>query len=94
MTSQAITKFRQLLQQSQSLVQKISELEMDRNEHKLVEDTLEPLDPHRKAYRLVGEMLVERTVAEVLPSVKTNRTHVRLKTKRMLCYVCYVCLFV
>lgn len=73
---QVMAQFRQLLQQSQSLLQKISELEMDRNEHKLVEETLLPLDPQRKAYRLVGEMLVERTVSEVLPSIRTNRTHV------------------
>ncbi|GAX27974.1 prefoldin subunit 2 [Fistulifera solaris] len=72
---EVVQKFRQLLQQSQSLLQKIAELEMDRNEHKLVEDSLQPLDPQRKAYRLVGEMLVERTVQEVLPSIRTNRTH-------------------
>ena len=49
---------------------------MDRNEHRLVEDTLRPLDGNRRAYRLVGEVLVERTVEEVLPSVMTNRENV------------------
>lgn len=65
------------MQETPKLVQKITELEMDRNEHKLVEDTLTPLDPSRRAYRLVGEVLVERTVDEVLPSVKANRENVR-----------------
>lgn len=60
------------------LLSKIVELEIDRNEHILVEETLRPLDPNRRAYRLVGEILVERTVAEVLPSVVTNRTNVRV----------------
>lgn len=46
---------------------------MDRNEHILVEETLAPLDPARRAYRLVGEVLVERTVEQVLPSVQSNR---------------------
>lgn len=55
------------------LVEKITELEVDRNEHKLVQETLEPLDAGRKAYRLVGGVLVERTVGEVLPSVKSNK---------------------
>ena len=41
--------------------------------HRLVEETLEPLDPDRRAFRLVGGVLVERTVKEVLPSVKQNR---------------------
>ena len=55
---------------------KVAELEMDRNEHRLVEETLGPLDSDRRAYRLVGEVLVERTVGEVLPSVKSNRENV------------------
>ena len=49
---------------------------MERNEHRLVEDTLRPLDGSRRAYRLVGEVLVERTVEEVLPSVTSNRENV------------------
>lgn len=40
---------------------------------RLVEKTLEPLDPDRRAFRLVGGILVERTVKEVLPSVTQNR---------------------
>jgi chaperonin cofactor prefoldin len=57
-------------------VSKISELEMERNEHKLVEDTLRPLDPSRRAFRLVGGVLVERNVGEVLPSVQQSRENV------------------
>ena len=67
-----VQKYRELVEDSQRLIAKISEMEMARSEHKLVEDTLEPLDGSRKAYRLVGEVLVERTVAEVLPSVTSN----------------------
>lgn len=66
-------KYRTLMQECQQLTTKIAELENDRNEHKLVEETLEPLDPDRRAFRLVGGVLVERTVKEVLPSVKQNR---------------------
>lgn len=73
---QVVNQYNDLLRESQSLANKISELEMDRNEHKLVEETLQPLEPDRRAYRLVGEVLVERTVKEVLPSVKTNRENV------------------
>jgi prefoldin subunit 2 len=73
---QVVRQYQELQQESQRLMVKINELEMDRNEHRLVEETLEPLDPQRRAYRLVGEILVERTVAEVLPSVQGNREHV------------------
>jgi hypothetical protein len=38
-----------------------------------VSDTLEPMDKGRKAFQLINSVLVERTVAEVLPIVKENR---------------------
>mmetsp|Transcript_23436 Transcript_23436/g.32732 ORF Transcript_23436/g.32732 Transcript_23436/m.32732 type:complete len:114 (+) Transcript_23436:115-456(+) len=68
-----LQQHRELMQECQGLITKITELEMDLHEHKLVEETLVPLDPSRRAFRLVGGVLVERTVQEVLPSVKTNR---------------------
>ena len=80
-TVQVVQKYRQLGAECQQLMSKIAELEGERNEHKLVEDTLVPLDPGRRAFRLVGEVLVERTVGEVLPSVKTNRENVSKVTR-------------
>ena len=71
--------YREIMGECQRLMQKIAELEVDRNEHSLVEETLKPLDPSRRAYRLVGEVLVERSVAEVLPSVTANKENVRGK---------------
>lgn len=68
--------YREIMGECQRLMQKIAELDVDRNEHSLVEETLKPLDPKRRAYRLVGEVLVERTVEEVLPSVTSNRENV------------------
>ena len=41
-------------------------------EHSLVVSTLQPLDADRKCYRQVGDVLIQRTVAEVLPDVKGN----------------------
>ena len=41
-------------------------------EHQAVIKALEQLNPSRKCFRLVGEVLVERTVQEVLPAVKNN----------------------
>jgi len=69
----------QLLQQYQKMraecntyAQNIADLEMEKNEHKLVIDALEPLDGNRRCFRMVGGVLVERTVNEVLPAVKAN----------------------
>jgi len=74
--AEAIQQYRELMQNSQRMAAKIAELETDRNEHRLVEDTLRPLDADRRAYRLVGSVLVERNVGEVLPSVAMNRENV------------------
>ncbi|KAL0075638.1 Prefoldin beta-like protein [Phycomyces blakesleeanus] len=56
----------------QSLAQKIGELESEVEEHKLVIDSISPLEPGRKCFRMVGGVLVERTVKEVLPALETN----------------------
>jgi prefoldin subunit 2 len=74
-------QYREIMSECQRLMQKIAELEVDRNEHVLVEETLKPLDPSRRAFRLVGEVLVERSVAEVLPSVTANKENVSLNAK-------------
>jgi prefoldin subunit 2 len=37
-----------------------------------VTETLEPLPGERKCFRLINGVLVERTVKEVLPALKTN----------------------
>nr|KAJ3420438.1 hypothetical protein HK105_005673 [Polyrhizophydium stewartii] len=59
-------------QELQAIAQKIGELEMERDEHQMVVDTISPLEGDRKCFRLVGGVLVERTVKDVLPLVKQN----------------------
>lgn len=50
----------------------IVQLNYERDEHKLVVDILGKLESERKAFRLVGSVLVERTVGDVLPTVSQN----------------------
>lgn len=38
----------------------------------LVVETLKPMDPQRKCWRMIGNVLVERTVGEFLPAVQQN----------------------
>merc|ERR1711872_255012 len=68
-----VQKFQQLRNEQRSLMAKISELEQELNEHKVVIDTLEEVSPDRKCFRMVGGVLVERTVSEVLPALTNNR---------------------
>ena len=41
-------------------------------EPRLVTETLQPLPDDRKCFRLINGVLVERTVKDVLPALKTN----------------------
>nr|CAG4645292.1 EOG090X0L97 [Leptodora kindtii] len=65
--------FHKLRAEQRQLVNKLSEVEMDLNEHKLVIETLQSVDKDRRCYRMVGGVLVERTVKEVTPALTTNR---------------------
>jgi chaperonin cofactor prefoldin len=40
--------------------------------NRLVLETLEPLSGDRKCFRLVNGVLVERTVKDVIPAIRTN----------------------
>ncbi|KAH1288285.1 hypothetical protein KXW28_008335 [Aspergillus fumigatus] len=63
------TNFKNTLTQ---MAQKIGDIEQEAEEHKLVIETLEPLPEDRKCFRMVNGVLVERTVKDVLPALKTN----------------------
>ncbi|KAL3828785.1 hypothetical protein ACJIZ3_017587 [Penstemon smallii] len=52
---------------------KITELEMEVSEHSLVMNAIEPLDPSRRCYRMIGGVLVERTAKEAFPAVQRNK---------------------
>lgn len=77
-TDQEITvKFNAFKSELQSLAQKIGELEQDSDEYKLVVNTITPMSGDRKCFRLVGGVLVERTVGEVLPALKANQDGIK-----------------
>jgi len=69
---QIIMTYKGMLSESQSIAQKIGELDAERNEHGLVINAIKDLDPNRRCFRLIGGVLVERTIKEVLPAVQKN----------------------
>ncbi|KAL6118443.1 pfdn2 [Pungitius sinensis] len=73
---QVVATFQRMRQEQRGMASKSAELEMDINEHSLVIDTLREVDPSRKCFRLVGGVLVERTVKEVLPALETNKEQI------------------
>ncbi|XP_075301563.1 prefoldin subunit 2 [Opisthocomus hoazin] len=70
---QVVARFNRLRQEQRGLASKAAELELELNEHSLVIETLREVDPARRCYRMVGGVLVERTVREVLPALEGNR---------------------
>lgn len=43
---------------------------------RIVIDTLKNVDPKRKCYRMIGGVLCERTVEDVMPTLVTNKEQV------------------
>ncbi|KAF2750834.1 Prefoldin beta-like protein [Sporormia fimetaria CBS 119925] len=80
MASQAALKKQQELQTTyqkykstlQAIAGKIGDIEQETEEHKLVLETLGPLEGDRKCFRMINGVLTERTVKEVIPILQTN----------------------
>ena len=51
---------------------RIAEIESERQEHALVIDTLTTMEQSRRCHRLVGGVLVQRNVGEVLPELQSS----------------------
>ncbi|KAM9401223.1 prefoldin subunit 2-like isoform 1-T1 [Salvelinus alpinus] len=74
--SNVVAAFQRMRSEQRSMASKAAELEMEINEHSLVIETLKDVDPTRKCFRLVGGVLVERTVKEVLPALGSNKEQI------------------
>lgn len=70
---EVIARFQDMRRQLAALVSNLQRHEAEAAEHDLVIKQLEPMDKARKCYRLIGDVLVERSVAETLPAVQRNR---------------------
>ncbi|KAL7733907.1 hypothetical protein ACLKA6_011613 [Drosophila palustris] len=68
-----VAQFQQLRNEQRNLANSLNTLEMDLREHKTVIETLNSADPERKCFRLIGGVLCERTVKDVLPQLVENK---------------------
>merc|ERR550514_2078727 len=69
--------YQQLEKECTVLINKVSELEQEVNEHALVLKAFEKVEPTRRCFRMVGGVLCERTVAEVRPAVESNKEKIQ-----------------
>lgn len=68
-----IASFNKLRNEQRTIAGKLSEVQMDLSEHKMVIDTLDGVDGDKKCFRMIGGVLVERTVQEVAPALTHNK---------------------
>mmetsp|Transcript_26552 Transcript_26552/g.37000 ORF Transcript_26552/g.37000 Transcript_26552/m.37000 type:complete len:145 (-) Transcript_26552:295-729(-) len=78
-----MAKYEQMKSEVRQYGLKIGELDSDRNEHSLVINTIKDLDPNRRCFRLIGGVLVERTIKEVLPAVQKNLEGINAMVKQL-----------
>ncbi|CAF1083493.1 unnamed protein product [Rotaria sp. Silwood1] len=72
-----VSGFQGLRDEQTQLVQKTQDLEMDLKEHDLVLSTLSTItDKQRRCYRMIGGVLIEHTVGEVVPALQANREQI------------------
>ncbi|KAI9333095.1 Prefoldin beta-like protein [Obelidium mucronatum] len=71
-----VAQFNAMKQDLQAIASKLGELEQEKDEHKMVVDTMNPLNADRKCFRLINGVLVERTVGDVLPALKQNMDNI------------------
>lgn len=65
-----VQKAQELKSKASQIHQKLQELYGDLNEHRRVISTLKEIEGTRSCFRMVGEVLVERTVEDVLPELE------------------------
>eukprot|EP00747_Dinoflagellata_sp_TGD_P167776 gnl/TRDRNA2_/TRDRNA2_192866_c0_seq1.p1 gnl/TRDRNA2_/TRDRNA2_192866_c0~~gnl/TRDRNA2_/TRDRNA2_192866_c0_seq1.p1 ORF type:complete len:141 (-),score=44.52 gnl/TRDRNA2_/TRDRNA2_192866_c0_seq1:79-501(-) len=75
--------FQQIEKECTMLINKISELDQEVNEHNLVVKAFEKVEPTRRCFRMVGGVLTERTVAEVRPAVESNAEKIRQAAQQL-----------
>eukprot|EP00741_Cyanophora_paradoxa_P014320 tig00020780_g13811.t1 len=78
-----IRQFQSMRSDCAALAQKIGEMEMEKNEHNLVIGAIKDMEPGRKCFRMIGGVLIERTVGEVLPAVEKNREGIEAVIKQL-----------
>ncbi|XP_044761721.1 prefoldin subunit 2 [Coccinella septempunctata] len=69
---EVIGGFQTLRAEQRQFSSKLAEFEAELNEHNIVIETLKNVNEDRKCFRLIGGVLTERKVKDVLPALVTN----------------------
>ncbi|RMZ93146.1 prefoldin subunit 2 [Brachionus plicatilis] len=71
-----VATFQKLREDQKVIASKSAELQIEQKSHELVIETLKEVEKERKCFRMIGGVLVERTVGEVLPALEQNKEQI------------------
>ncbi|PLW08729.1 hypothetical protein PCANC_26123 [Puccinia coronata f. sp. avenae] len=79
-----VNTIRTLGDEIRAIASKAGQLERDSEEHSVVVETLKKTDPSRKCFRMIGGVMIERTVKEILPDLEEHRSNINEALKTLL----------
>ena len=79
---QELQRAQQLRSQAQALGTRLAELRLEMAEHDRVIAVLRDIDGQRMCFRLIGEVLVERKVMDVIPELEATRAQLAATIER------------
>eukprot|EP00918_Siedleckia_nematoides_P056996 GHVU01124339.1.p2 GENE.GHVU01124339.1~~GHVU01124339.1.p2 ORF type:complete len:109 (-),score=26.16 GHVU01124339.1:65-391(-) len=83
MTALVTAAMNGLEKERQTIVGKITDLMQDMKEHRLVLEAFEGVPPERRCFRMIGGVLIERTVGEVKPALESHERMVKEVTDKL-----------
>ena len=83
---EVIGRYKTMRGEIKKLATKVGELEAEFDEHQLVISAISSMEAERKAFRLVGGVLIQQTVGEVLPAVTSHQSMVRKPKSLMMLF--------
>ena len=78
---QIVDQYNKMRQDQSAMMSRIAQLEGELHEHSLVTTTLKAMEPTRRTHRLVGGVLIEKTVKDVLPEVEQAMENIATAVK-------------
>lgn len=79
---QIVEQYNRMRQDQSQLMSRIAQLEGELHEHSLVTTTLKAMEPTRRCHRLVGGVLIEKPVKDVLPEVEQAMENIAQAVKQ------------
>ena len=71
-SKEIVEQYQKINSEYQTLFTKMLEINEEKREHELIIENIKDLNPERRAWRLIGGILVEKTIGEINPELANN----------------------